>query len=307
MDILIIDLVHQILTEKLTAKGYNCTYLPNISEKEILEILPNYQGLIIRSKIKISKEILEQNKQLKFIARVGAGLESIDVIHAEKLGIKCINSPEGNRNAVGEQAVGMLLNLFNKICKANNEVKNGIWQREPNRGLELSGKTIGIIGYGNTGSAFAKCLKGFDVKVISYDKYKTNYSDGNTTEVSVNEIFKQANILSFHVPLTPETQFMFDSEYINKFAKKFYLLNTARGKVVKTSDLIENIESGKILGAALDVLEYEKVSFEELYHNKNIQFLINSEKTLLTPHIAGLTIESNIKLSEVIAEKIINL
>ena len=305
MKILIVDKIHNILIEKLIKYGHSCTYEPSINPKDIINVLKNYEGLIIRSKIKLTKEILSENKHLKFIARVGSGLESIDVEYAHKIGIKCINSPEGNRNAVGEHAVGMLLSLFNNISKAYIEVKNGIWQREPNRGLELEGKTIGIIGYGNTGSAFAKCLQGFDVEIISYDKYKHNYSDGNTREVALDEIFKKADILSLHIPLAEDTKYMINSKFINNFKKNIYFINTSRGKIVKTEELIIELKNNKILGAALDVLEYEKVSFEELSsHSPTLQYLQQSEKVLLTPHIAGLTYESNIKLSEIIAEKI---
>ncbi len=319
MKILIVDLVHEILIEKLEKAGYKCDYLPKIEAEKITTLLPDYNGLIIRSKIKLTKDILSKNRQLKFVARVGAGLESIDVEYAESIGINCINSPEGNRNAVGEQAVGMILNLFNNICKSHQEVKNGIWQREPNRGLELSGKTIGIIGYGNMGSTFAKRLQGFDVKIISYDKYKKNYTDGNTTEVAMSDIFEQTDILSIHTPLTSETKYLINSSFIDKFTKNIYLINTARGKIVNTADLVTKLKSGKIIGAALDVLEYENVSFEQISENKeqnstekinfskDFTFLKNSLNVILTSHIAGLTKESNIKLSEVIADKILNL
>lgn len=318
MKILIVDLVHEILIEKLEKAGYKCDYLPKIEAQKITTLLPDYNGLIIRSKIKLTKDILSKNKQLKFVARVGAGLESIDVEYAESIGIKCINSPEGNRNAVGEQAVGMILNLFNNICKSSQEVKNGFWQRESNRGLELSGKTIGIIGYGNMGSTFAKRLQGFDVKIISYDKYKNNYTDGNTIEVAMSDIFEQTDILSIHIPLTNETKYLISSSFIDNFTKNIYLINTARGKIIKTADLVTKLKSGKILGAALDVLEYENVSFEQISENeqqntsekinfsKDFTFLKNSLNVILTPHIAGLTKESNIKLSEVIADKIID-
>lgn len=316
--ILIVDLVHPILIEKLEKNGHVCDYIPNIEAGKIPTLLKNYNGLIIRSKIKLDKNLLSQNKQLKFVARVGAGMESIDVEYAESIGIKCINSPEGNRNAVGEQAVGMILNLFNKICFANQQVSNGVWQREQNRGLELAGKTIGIIGYGNMGSAFAKKMQGFDVEIISYDKYKKSYSDGNTKEVEMSEIFAKTDILSIHTPLTDETNYLINNNFISKFSKNFFLINTARGKIVKTSDLVENLKSGKIRGAVLDVLEYENVSFEQIFEQKNMEikasdfrknfdYLKNAKNVILTPHIAGLTAESKIKLSEVIADKILKI
>ena len=305
MKILIVDLVHQILLTELTKAGFKCDYQPDILGVELQKILYKYNGLIIRSKIKLTKEILSKNTHLKFIGRVGSGLESIDIEYANEIGIKCMNSPEGNRTAVGEHAVGLILSLFNNICKSQNEVRNGIWQREPNRGFELSGKTVGIIGYGNTGTAFAKCLQGFDVKVIAYDKYKLNYSNSYAKAVTMPKIYEQTDILSLHVPLTNETKFMVNSKFLNKFKKNIYLINTSRGKVVNTNELVAELKSGKIFGAVLDVLEYEKITFEKLVNSSaSLQYLQNSKKVILTPHIAGLTKESNIKLSKVIAKKI---
>ncbi len=307
MKIIIIDKVHSYLATSLVKSGFAVDDLQEIEAEKLPEILPNYEGIVIRSKIKLTDKILSQLPKLKFIARVGAGMESIDAEFAEKQGIKLFNAPEGNRDSVGEQAVAMILNLFNKICIANSEVKTGIWQREPNRGIELMGKTVGIIGYGNMGSAFARRLSGFGVKVISYDKYKTNYADNYTKEVTLNEIFEQSDVLSLHVPLQDDTLYMIDNQFISKFKKPFYLINTARGKVVKTGDLVENLKSGKVLGAALDVLEYEKVSFEtlSLKNNSDIEYLQSSDNVLLTPHVAGLTHDSNFKLAKVISDKII--
>jgi len=309
MKILIVDLIHEILIEKLTIAGFECTYNPDISKEEILYTIEQFDGLVIRSKIKLTSEVLEKAVNLRFIGRVGAGLESIDLSFAKEKNIICINSPEGNRDAVGEHAVGLILSLFHKINQANSEVKNGIWQREKNRGTELWNCTVGIIGYGNMGSAFAQRLKGFDCKVISYDKYKTNYSDGNTTEVDLQSIFETSNILSIHTPQTDETMFMVNDEFINNFHKSIYLINTARGKIVKTADLVKNLKSGKILGAGLDVLEWESVSFNDMYNaeNADMEYLKNSENVILTPHIAGVTKESYYKLSYYMAEKILNL
>ena len=309
LQILFIDSTHARLPEKLSQAGFICDYKPNMDTDKIKSIIPNYDGIIIRSKIKIDKSIIDIAANLKFIGRVGAGLENIDVEYAKSRNIKCFNSPEGNRDAVGEQALGMLLTLFNNIIKADYEVRNGMWLREENRGLEIKGKTVGIIGYGNMGGAFAQRLKGFDANVIAYDKYKFNYSDDYVTEKSLDDLFEQSDILSLHVPFTDETQFMVNDKFINQFKKNIYIINTARGKVIKTDDLVRNMKSGKVLGAALDVLEYEQVSFENLHSDKNLpeafQYLINSKNVVLTPHIAGWTQESNIKLSEFLADKII--
>lgn len=310
LNILFVDSTHPRLPEMLSDAGFIVDYEPDkITSLNIKDIIINYDGIIIRSKVKIEKEIIDICPKLKFIGRVGAGLENIDVEYAESKGIKCFNSPEGNRDAVGEQALGMLLTLFNNIIKADLEVRKGIWLREENRGLEIKGKTVGIIGYGNMGSAFAQRLKGFEANVIAYDKYKYGYSNEYIKEETLENLFEQADILSMHVPLTEETHFMVNDSFISKFKKNIYIINTARGKVLKTEDLVKNMQSGKVLGAALDVLEYEKVSFENLLSDGNLpepfQYLINSKNVVLTPHIAGWTHESNIKLSEYLAKKII--
>jgi len=310
LKVLFVDSTHPRLPEMLNNAGFNVDYNPEkVTPDNINEIIPFFDGIIIRSKVKIGKEIIDIAKNLKFIGRVGAGLENIDVGYAEQKGVKCFNSPEGNRDAVGEQTLGMLLTLFNNIIKADSEVRNGKWIREGNRGLEIKGKTIGIIGYGNMGSAFAQRLIGFEANVIAYDKYKRNYSTDFVNENTLEELFEQTDILSIHVPLTDETKFMINDHFINRFRKDIYILNTARGKVLKTEDLVKNIKSGKVLGAALDVLEYEQTSFENLHSGNDLpeafQYLINSNKVVLTPHIAGWTQESNIKLSEFLADKII--
>jgi len=307
--ILFVDSTHEILSDKLAKAGFICDYKPEINGNEIINIIPNYEGLVIRSKIKVDKSFIDKATNLKFIGRVGAGLENIDVEYAEKKGIKCFNSPEGNRDAVGEHALGLLLCLLNNVLKADAEVRKGLWIRENNRGTEIKGKTVSIIGYGNMGGAFAQRLRGFGAHVIAYDKYKFNYSDEYVTEKTLNDIFEETDILSLHIPLTDETQFMINDHFINQFKKNIYLINTARGKVVKTDDLIKNIRSGKVIGAALDVLEYEQTSFENLHSAEKIpetfEYLTKSDRVLLTPHIAGWTHESNIKLSEFIADKII--
>jgi len=308
MKVLFIDSTHNIILDELGKAGFTCDYLPDAPADNILEILPKYDGVIIRSRIKFTKEVIDKADNLKFIGRVGAGMESIDVEYAESKGIKCFNSPEGNRVAVGEHALGMLLMLFNKLNYANSEVKTGEWLREKNRGVEVSGKTVGIIGYGNMGSAFAQRLKGFDVEIIAYDKYKTGFGNEYVKEVSLQEVFDKADILSLHVPLTEETKFMINETFINSFKNPFYLINTARGPVVKTTDLISSINNKRISGAVLDVLEYEESSFEkiDLKTNENFKALAGFDNVLLSPHVAGWTVESKVKLAKVLADKIIN-
>lgn len=307
--VLFIDSTHNRLPEKLIQAGFVCDYKPDINPDEIKTIISKYDGIIIRSKIKIDKTIIDLATNLKFIGRVGAGLENIDINYAKQKGIACFNSPEGNRDAVGEQALGMLLTLLNNIIKADFEVRNGKWIREGNRGTEIKGKTIGIVGYGNMGRAFAQRLRGFEANVIAYDKYKFNYTDEFAKEKTMEDLFEQTDILSFHIPLTEETQFMVNHEYLNQFKKNIYLINTARGKILKTADLVKNLKSGKVIGAALDVLEYEQTSFENLHSGHDLpeafQYLIKNTNVVLTPHIAGWTHESNIKLSEFLADKII--
>ncbi|MCK4407505.1 MAG: hypothetical protein KAT33_07520 [Bacteroidales bacterium] len=305
--VLFIDSVHPVLMGDFIDMGFKCDYFPEYKKEDYEMIIHEYFGVIIRSKIKLDKHILEKANQLKFIGRVGSGLENIDVEFAEKKGIKCFNSPEGSRDAVGEQTVGMLLSLLNNLNRTDKEVRQGKWNREKNRGTEIKDKTIGIIGYGNMGSAFAEKISGFGAKVIAYDKYKFNYSDKFITETDLETIFNETDILSIHVPLTEETTYMVDDSFINKFKKEIYFINTSRGKVVKTEDLVKNIQSGKIKGAALDVLEYEDLSFENLVKENlpdAFKFLINSDKVILSPHIAGWTYESKYKLAKVLVDKI---
>ncbi len=309
MRIIIIDEVHNALIDTLAEANYQLNYVPKIKADELKTIVADYNGIIVRSKMRISSELIDIAKNLKFIARVGAGLENIDTEYAKSKNIKVINSPEGNRDAVGEHAVAMLLNIFNKINIANTQVKTGVWDREQNRGEELGGKTIGIIGYGNTGSAFAKKLSGFNVKVLAYDKYKKGFSDNYVTETNLNNLLNKVDVLSFHVPLTDETKQMFNDGFIQKIKNNIYLINTSRGEVVDTKDLVVALKNKKIKAACLDVLEYEKLSFEDIYNNNNnaeFNYLINSENVILTPHIAGWTHQSYYKISKIIAEKIID-
>ena len=305
MKILQLDKNHPLISEQLTAKGFVVEEDHSSTYDEVLEKIIDYQGIIIRSRIPLDKNFLTKASHLKFIARVGAGMENIDIETAEKFGIKLINSPEGNRDSVAEHVVGMLLILMNRLFIASNEVKNGIWKREENRGDELLGKTFGIIGYGNMGKATAKRLSGFGVKVIFHD-ILPNLSDEFATQVSLEELQKRADILSLHIPLTEETHYLVDEEFISKMDKNFYFINTARGKNLKTKALVEAIESGKILGACLDVLEYEKSSFENLEtENQDLKYLLDSEKAIVTPHIGGWTHQSKEKLAQVIVDKIL--
>ncbi len=305
--ILFVDTAHDELTNSLVKQGFECDYFSDYGRKELMSIANNYVGIIVRSKVKLDAEFLSYCTKLKFIGRVGAGMENIDVDYAHNNDIICLNAPEGNRDAVGEQAIGMLLTLFNNLIVADSEVRNGIWIREGNRGYELGGKKIGIIGYGNTGNAFARKLIGFDVDVLAYDKYKSNFSDDFVKESTMEEIFEQCDILSLHVPLTNETEYLLSSDYLSKFKKNIYVINTSRGKVVVTSDLISGINSGKVLGACLDVLEYEGLSFEDIKLPEEFKTLISMKNVVLSPHIAGWTHESSYKMAVTLADKIASL
>ncbi len=309
MRVLFIDNTHPILPELLTKNGFQVDYLTDLPKEQYYKLIPDYEGIIIRSKISIDKKVLDSARKLRFIGRVGAGMDSIDVNYAAAKGVLCLNSPEGNRDAVGEHTLGMLLNLMNNINTADRQVRQGKWMREANRGEEIKGKTIGIIGYGNMGSAFAERLQGFGASIIAYDKYKTGFSTQIVKEVQMLEIFETSDILSLHVPLTKETTYMFDDKYINNFHKQFRLLNTSRGMLVNTEDLVKALVNGKVKGAALDVIEYEDTSFEFFSPEKQteaMKYLIASEKVLLTPHIAGWSQESQVKLASILADKILS-
>ena len=304
--ILHIDSNHPILLGQLQAAGF-INHEDYTSTKEVIETkIQDYHGIVIRSRFKIDQTFLDKATQLQFIARVGAGLESIDCDYATSKGIQLIAAPEGNKNAVAEHALGVLLSLMNNLNKADQEVHSGLWKREENRGHELDGKTVGIIGYGNMGKAFAKKLQGFEVNVVCYDIVE-NVGDQNGKQVSLDELQEKADVVSLHIPWTPETDKMVDAPFIQNFSKPFWLINTSRGKNVVTSDLVEALEKGKILGAGLDVLEYEKLSFETLFEGEKPQAfedLLAAKNVLLTPHIAGWTIESKEKLAQTIVDKI---
>jgi D-3-phosphoglycerate dehydrogenase len=307
--ILHLDTNHPLLWEQLEKAGFINEADYTSTKEEVESKIENYHGIVIRSRFKIDKTFIDKAKNLQFIARVGAGLESIDCEYAESKNIILIAAPEGNASAVGEHALGMLLSLFNKLNTADKEVKSGQWNRESNRGTELDGKTVGIIGYGNMGKSFAKKLRGFDVEVLCYD-ILPNVGDSNAKQVSLQEIQQKADVLSLHIPWTPETDKMVNTTFINQFSKPFWLLNTARGKSVITTDLVSALQSGKILGAGLDVLEYEKLSFETLFEGEKpeaFDYLLQAKNVILTPHIAGWTIESKEKLAQVIVNKILKL
>ena len=312
MKILLLDSNHPLITEQLLAKGFILEEDFTSSYDEVLQKINQYDGIIIRSRIPLDKNFLENAQNLKFIARVGAGMENIDLETAKNLGISLINSPEGNRDAVAEHVVAMLLILMNRLFIASEEVKNGVWKREENRGDELLGKTFGIIGYGNMGKATAKKLSGFGVEVIFYD-ILPNLEDEFAKQVSLEELQERADILSLHIPLDASTEYLVDENFISKMKKNFYLVNTARGKNVKTSALVDALKSGKVKAAALDVLEYEKSSFENLdtstslstRNKEDLQFLLESNQVIVTPHIAGWTHQSKEKLAQFIVDKIV--
>jgi D-3-phosphoglycerate dehydrogenase len=301
-----IDSNHPLLWEQLEQAGFTNEADYKSTKTEIEAKIAEYQGIVIRSRFDIDKQFLDAAVNLQFIARVGAGLESIDCDYAISKGIHLIAAPEGNRNAVGEQALGMLLSLFNNLNRADRQIRNGKWIREVNRGHELDGKTVGIIGYGNMGKAFAKKLQGFDAEVLCYD-IKPLVGDANARQVTIEELQQKADVLSLHTPWTPETNKMVNADFINAFANPFWLINTARGKSVVTADLAEALKTGRVLGAALDVLEYEKSSFEQLFSEtmpEAFQYLLAADNVLLSPHIAGWTFESHEKLAQVIVDKI---
>jgi D-3-phosphoglycerate dehydrogenase len=307
MKVLHLDTNHPLLIEQLAALGFQNDEEYKATKEEVEKKIHTYDGIVIRSRFVIDKAFLDKASRLKFIGRVGAGLENIDVAYARQKGIYLAAAPEGNRNAVGEHALGMLLSLFNNLIKADREVRDGIWDREGNRGIELDGKTVGLIGYGNTGKAFAKKLRGFEVEVLCFD-ILDNVGDENARQVSLAELQKETDVVSLHVPQTTLTMGMVNRSFIEAFTKNFWLLNTARGKCVVTHDLVSALRSGKIRGAGLDVLEYEKTSFEDMFSGhgmpEDFNFLIHSDKVLLTPHVAGWTQESKVKLAQTIVDKI---
>ena len=303
MKILFIDTVHSFLKKELEKQNHICEEAYDKTREEVLAIIENYKGIVLRSRIKMDEDFLSKCHNLKFIARAGSGLENIDEEYAKSKNIKCFNAAEGNRQAVAEHTLGMLLSLFNNLNRSDKEVRSGVWEREVNTGVELAGKTIGIIGYGNNGSAFAEVLSGFGVRILAYDKYLEKYK----YQSSMQEIFQKADVLSLHIPLTAETTYLVGENFIHQFEKPIYIINTARGKCVHSKDLVTAMKNGKVLGACLDVLEYEKSSFEDLERKEllpELQYLFDSAKTILSPHIAGWTHQSSQKIAEVLVQKI---
>lgn len=301
--ILIVDDLHQVFLDKLNEAGLFYTYQPDIDRKEALNIIEHYQVLVIRSKFKVDQEVLDHAKRLKYIARAGAGMDNIDEELALRQGICLLNAPEGNRDAVGEHLIGMLFSLMNNLLRADKQVRNREWLREANRGIELGGKTVALIGYGNNGSAMAKKLSGFDVKVVAYDKYKTGFSDAYVQEVSMEQIVKEADVLSLHIPLTRETRGLINKEYLFHFRKPIFFLNGARGEIVEIEAVLDAINSGKILGAGFDVLPIEK--FPGLDSTTWFNKLIDNDRVILSPHVAGWTVESYFKIAAILADKLL--
>lgn len=303
--VLFVDTAHHSLNTMLCEAGFECDYFDDLNYQKAKGMIHEYIGIVIRSRFKIDAEFIDACSELKWIARVGAGLENIDVQYATSKNIACLHASEGNRNAVAEQALGMLLMLMNNLIKADNEVRKGIWLREENRGYEIEGKTIGIIGFGNTGSSFAEKLKGFNCKILAHDKYKTGFGNEGLTESSLDAIFVEADIVSLHLPLTTETNYYANTDFFKNFKKPIWFINTSRGKVLQTDALIQAIKSKKVIGAALDVLEFESVSFEKVNEMPDtFQQLIELPNVVLSPHIAGWTHESNIKMAQVLFNKI---
>jgi D-3-phosphoglycerate dehydrogenase len=308
MKVLFIDSVHSILEDRLSKAGYTCVHDYKSTYAELQHQISEFDGIVIRSRIKLDRSFLESAKSLKWIARSGSGMENIDVAYALSRGIRCINSPEGNADAVGEHVIGMILMLLNKLNTANDEVKKGLWRREENRGIEISGKVFSIIGYGMMGSTLAKKLSGFGCKILAHDKYKFDFSNDYVTEVSLSEVFEKSDFVSLHLPLNIETTYYADEAFFNSFQKPIYFINASRGKNTDTLALLNSINSSKVLGACIDVLEYEKASLEGLESSeipKALKGLFDSKNVVFSPHIAGWTVESYYKLSDILADKIL--
>lgn len=308
MKILFLDEVHPILAERLVEAGFTCIQAADFSKEMCLNAVTNSDGIVIRSRFKMNADFLDAAKQLKFIARSGAGMENIDVSYCEQNGITLFNAPEGNRNAVGEHALGMLLSLMNHLNSADKDVRSGKWDREGNRGEELDRKTVGIIGFGNNGNSFAKKLRGFDCRVLAYDKYKSNFGNEQVQEVDLDKLVKESDVISFHIPQNEETIYFANDDFFNSIQNPIYLLNLSRGRIVQTASLVNALKSGKVKAAGLDVLEYEKSSFESFFDQElpsDFEYLLNAKNVLLTPHVGGWTTESYFKLSNVLADKIL--
>ena len=302
--VLITGKAHPVLQEKLTEKGFIVKYLPDISLAALKEMMPQASGLVVTTRIAVDKNLIDAGAALEWIGRLGSGMELIDVAYAEGKGIRCVSSPEGNRDAVAEHALGMLLNLMNNITRSAEEIKQGLWLRDENRGTELNGKTIGIVGYGNTGSSLAKLLGCFNVTVLAYDKYKSGFANGYIKEASLDHICRYADVISFHLPLSDETTEFVNENFFHSLQQKPWLINTSRGKVVSLPALIEALKSGKIAGAGLDVLPNEKLETYSKSEKEQLDWLLQRKDVIITPHIAGYTIEASYKMSRILMEKL---
>ncbi|NIG51952.1 NAD(P)-dependent oxidoreductase [Chitinophaga sp. Cy-1792] len=302
--VLITAKVHPYLTDQLQSKGFEVIYEPNISYEEVYAAIGDCVGLIVTTRIRVDKHIIDHARQLEWIGRLGSGMELIDVPYAESKGIHCVSSPEGNRDPVGEQAVGMLLTLMHNVLKSNLELRRGIWERDGNRAWELGGKTVAIIGFGHTGSTFANKLKGFDVNIIAHDKYKKGFGTAAIREVSMEEVYQHADIVSLHLPLTPETMHLANASFFESFAHPIWFMNTARGKLVNNRDLIAALENGQVRGACLDVLENEKLNTYSAEDKEQLQYFLDAQNVVLTPHIAGYSHEASIRMPRVVLEKL---
>lgn len=305
MRLLIVDDIHEVFLEKMQVVGIHTNYQPEISQEQARTLIEDFDGLVIRSKFRVTKDFIDQAPRLRFIARAGAGMDNIDEAYSREKGISLLNAPEGNRNAVAEHMMGMLLSLMNKLQAGNGEIMQGQWRREENRGVELRGRTVGLIGYGNNGQAMAQCLSGFGVRIMAYDKYQQGFGNEQVLETSMEEIFKQADVLSLHIPLTAETHQLVDQDFLNRFQHPLFLLNGARGEIVDIPAVLQGLHKGRILGAGLDVLPTER--FPDLKQQPWFAALTNHPRVLLSPHVAGWTSESYFKIANVLADKIIEL